>query len=262
MKAIILAAGEGKRLGYLTKDRPKCMVNLFGKSLLQRQIEIFHLCDIFDISVVTGYKNEIINLPGITYFKNPKFNTTNMVETLFCARNKLSGSVIISYGDIIYESTILKKLIESIDDITVVVDLYWKKYWKMRFTNILDDAESLVIDEEGFIQDIGRKVTSLDDICGQYIGLMKFQNNGIIDLKKTYDNAKKNSIKLNPLNPNLPFNKSYMTDLLQTMIKSNLKIRAIPVRNGWLELDSIHDYDLYNKMYDDNSLSELIKLET
>lgn len=260
MKAIILAAGEGTRLRPLTIDRPKCMVNLFGKTMLERQIETLNSCSIFDISIVTGYKNQIINLPNVTYFTNPKFDTTNMVETLFCAKEKLTDSVIVSYGDIIYESAILKKLINIEDDIAVVVDKNWKKYWNMRFTNILDDAESLVIDTDGFIRDIGQKVDKIDEICGQYIGLMKFQNEGIEGIKRIYDLAKKTSNKFNLLNPNLPFEKSYMTDFLRTLLKFNLKIKAVPITNGWLELDSISDYELYNKKYNDGSISELITL--
>lgn len=260
MKAIILAAGEGKRLRPLTVDRPKCMVSLFGKTLLERQIETLRSCSISDISVVTGYKNQIVNIPNITYFTNSKFDTTNMVETLFCAKEKITDSVIVSYGDIIYESAILKKLIEVEDDIAVIVDKEWKKYWNMRFTNILDDAESLVIDEGGFIRDIGQKVEKIDEICGQYIGLMKFQNEGIKNIKRIYDLAKKDSNKSNLLNPNLPFEKSYMTDLLRAILKFNLKIKAVPIKNGWLELDSTYDYELYNKKYNDGTLSELITL--
>ena len=103
MKAIILAAGEGKRLRPLTNNTPKCLVNLFGKSLLQWQIETFRSCQIDDISVVTGYRSELINLPGLKIFQNKKFETTNMVESLFCASQELSEQTIVSYGDIIFE---------------------------------------------------------------------------------------------------------------------------------------------------------------
>ena len=72
MKAIILAAGEGKRLRPLTEDVPKCMVTLFGKSLLERQIEIFRQCGIDDISIVTGYCHDKITFPNVQYFRNEK----------------------------------------------------------------------------------------------------------------------------------------------------------------------------------------------
>ena len=68
MKAIILAAGEGKRLRPLTNNTPKGLVNLFGKSLLQWQIETFRSCQIDDISVVRGYLSKMIKFENITYF--------------------------------------------------------------------------------------------------------------------------------------------------------------------------------------------------
>jgi len=261
LEAIILAAGEGKRLRPLTNNAPKCLVELFGKSLLERQIDTFRSCKIDDISVVTGHLNQMINFENITYFQNPNFKTTNMVETLFCAKEKLTDGVVISYGDIIFEKNVLQKLIDSNHDISVVIDKNWKKYWEMRFDNPLNDAESLILDD-GYITNIGQKVNSFDNIQGQYIGLMKFQNEGINFLLDFYENAKKKSKygHVNPLNSNLPFEKSYMTDLLQGLINAGSKIKAILVNNGWLELDSYHDYEVYNKKYKDGTIYDLISI--
>jgi choline kinase len=113
LKAVILAAGEGKRLRPLTDKVPKGLVSIFGKSVLEWQINTFHACGIHDISIVTGYKGDMINFPNVTYYKNEKYDSTNMVETLFCAKEKLTDSVIVSYGDIIFEKSVLDKLIES-----------------------------------------------------------------------------------------------------------------------------------------------------
>ena len=138
--------------------------------------------------------------------------------------------------DIIFEKNVLKKLLESKDDISLIIDKNWEKYWKIRFDNPLDDVESLTIDPNGYILDIGQKTNQLKMIQGQYIGLMKFQNNGVKFLKNFYDNAKKlASNGKNPLNPNLPFEKSFMTDLLRAMINEGYKIKSIPITNGWLE---------------------------
>ena len=97
MKAIILAAGEGKRLRPLTNDIPKCLVKLFGKSILERQVEIYKNSEINDIVIITGYKRDKIKILNIQEYYNEKFDSTNMLETLFCAENELNGSVIISY---------------------------------------------------------------------------------------------------------------------------------------------------------------------
>mgnify|MGYP006081047155 FL=1 len=255
MNAIILAAGKGERLRPLTDNRPKCLVKLFGKSILEWQIESFQNLGITDITVVTGYLSDLINFPSVKIIKNNKFNTTNMLETLFCAETSFTNSTIISYGDIIFESSILKKLISSKYDSSIIIDKNWLDYWKIRFKNPLDDAESLEVNDDGYIKNIGQKVTDIKNIQGQYIGLMKFQNTSIIDLVKIYHNAK-NDAKLgtNPLNPDIDFQNSYMTDFLNFLISLNFNLKSIEIENGWLELDSISDYNIYKKMYDNNTL--------
>ena len=257
MKVIILAAGEGTRLRPLTLNNPKCLVELFGKSILQWQIDIFNDFQIKNIIIVKGYLEKKINLPNITYYINEKFSTTNMIETLFSARNEMNESIIISYGDIIFEKNVLNELLTSQADISLVVDTNWFNYWKQRFKEPLDDAESLVIDDEGNISSIGQKIKKLDQAQAQYIGLMKFQGKGLEQLKSFYDQSKALSKSgKNPLNPNLDFNKSYMTDLLQGMINNGIKIKAIPIKNSWLELDSYNDYLLYSQMYENKTLTE------
>lgn len=260
MNAIILAAGEGKRLKPLTNKKPKGLVELFGKSILERQIELFLDSGITDISIVTGYNDKMIKFNQINYFHNPNFKTTNMVETLFCAEEKLKESTIISYGDIIFEKTVLQKLIDSKYEISIIVDLAWKEYWEKRFENPLDDAESLTL-HDGFITNIGQKPLTLEQIQGQYIGLMKFQNNGIELIKKMYHKFKNESnLGINPLNPKLKFEESYLTDFLQALIKNEIKLKAIPIFGGWIEIDSMEDYNLYQKMYKEKSLSEFINI--
>jgi choline kinase len=261
LKAIILAAGEGKRLRPLTNKTPKCLVNLFGKSLLQWQIETFRSCQIDDISVVTGYRSELINLPRLKIFQNKKFETTNMVESLFCASQELSEQTIVSYGDIIFEKKVLNKLIQSKADFSIIVDKNWKRYWEMRFDDPLSDAESLKIDSDGNITSIGKKAQKIDEIEAQYIGLMKFQNAGLEKIKKFYEKTGSQSTNnSNPLNPLVSFQQSFMTDFLQGLINDGCKLKAVEIENGWLELDTINDYNKYTELYSKNKLSEFIDL--
>lgn len=263
LKAIILAAGEGKRLRPLTDDRPKAMVNLFGMSLLERQINTFRNCGIHDIIVISGYKDEIINFSNIKKYKNLDYDTTNMVETLFCADSEMDDQVIISYGDIIFEKNVLINLINSNEDYSVVIDKDWQKYWELRFSDPLNDAESLRLDSMDNIIEIGQNVKNIDEIQGQYIGLMKFQGKGLGFVKKFYEQAKEESNKTgkNPLNRNIPFKKSYMTDFIQGLVNAGCKIKAISINNGWLELDSNDDYRIYNELYKIGKLSEFFKID-
>ena len=194
IKSIILAAGQGTRLLPLTKNKPKCMVELFGKPLLQHQIDVLHHCGINDISVVVGHLGNTINLPNVHIYKNMNYANTNMIETLFCAKSKLTDSVIVSYGDIIFEEQVVNTLINSEDDISIVVDKNWKQYWSLRFENPLDDAESLIIDDTQYIREIGQKTDKFENIHAQYIGLMKFSGDGLLKIKTMYEKFKKMSV--------------------------------------------------------------------
>ena len=261
MNAIILAAGKGERLQPLTNDKPKCLIELFGKSLLEWQIATFQNSGITDITIVSGYKSDLINFPETTILKNEKYNSTNMVETLFCAKEKMLDSTIVSYGDIIFEKNVLESLINSPDDISVIVDKQWEGLWKKRFLDPLSDAESLVIEDECIVE-IGQKVNSYEKICGQYIGLMKFQGSGIDFIKKYYEKAKNQAnTGTNPLNKSLPFEKSYLTDFLHSLIRDGAVIKAVPINNGWLEVDTLSDLDLYEFLYKKGELVNFLDMQ-
>lgn len=261
IKSIILAAGQGTRLHPLTENKPKCMVELFGKPLIQHQIDVLQKCGISDISIVVGYLGETINLPNVNIYKNLDYENTNMLETLFCAKSKLTNSVIVSYGDIIFEEKVLNALINSKDDISIIVDENWRQFWSLRFENPLDDAESLIIDNSKHISEIGQKTDKSENIQAQYIGLMKFSGEGLSKIKKMYENFKELSkTGPNPVNHDLPFEKSYFTDFLQALINRGCKLKSVPIKGGWLELDSINDYELYLKMYENHELKSLISL--
>ena len=262
MKSIILAAGEGNRLRPLTNEKPKCMVELFGKSLIEHQINAYTACDISDINVVTGFRSDSITISNVRYFKNEQYERTNMVESLFCAEEILNGDVIISYGDIIFEKNVLKQLIQSDNDFSVIIDKNWKDYWSIRSKNPLVDLESLKLDSKDNIISIGQKVKKLEEIQGQYIGLMKFSGKGVNILKDFYHECKKISEKKpNPLNDSSPFEKSFMTDLLQGLINSNYQLHSVPIHGGWLELDTIEDFETYQKLFRNNTIKKFIKLE-
>ena len=262
MKSIILAAGEGNRLRPLTNEKPKCMVELFGKSLIEHQINAYTACDISDINVVTGFRSDSITISNVRYFKNEQYERTNMVESLFCAEEILNGDVIISYGDIIFEKNVLKQLIQSDNDFSVIIDKNWQDYWSIRSKNPLVDLESLKLDSKDNIISIGQKVKKFEEIQGQYIGLMKFSGKGVNILKDFYHECKKISEKKpNPLNDSSPFEKSFMTDLLQGLINSNYQLHSVPIHGGWLELDTIEDFETYQKLFRNNTIKKFIKLE-
>ena len=98
MKAIILAAGLGSRLLPLTEDKPKCLVEFSGKTLLERLLKTFKSCGVNDIVLVIGHKSEKIKNVDLNLVKNEKYSKTGIMHSLFCAKEKLEktgGSILI-----------------------------------------------------------------------------------------------------------------------------------------------------------------------
>jgi L-glutamine-phosphate cytidylyltransferase len=111
MRAVILAAGRGSRLRHLGSDRPKCLVQLAGEPLIARQIAAMRRGGMDEIGVVRGYRAEMIDFPGVTYFVNERWAETNMVMSLGTASAWLrSGPVMVGYGDIFYRSELVRRL--------------------------------------------------------------------------------------------------------------------------------------------------------
>jgi len=238
MKAIILAAGEGTRLRPYTLDRPKCLVEVDGISLLDRQLAVLTAESINPIILIGGYRVEMLERPDVETRINPRYAETNMVWTLFCAEHDLEGDLLLCYGDIVYSREILQAILKSKADIAVAIDLDWESYWRARNENPLDDAETLKLASDGRILEIGQKPKSLAEIEGQYMGLMKFSTNGIQMLKKVFHDAKSaGSLRGKPVE------NAYMTDLLQEMIDLNYRLEAVPVHGGWVEVDTVDDLE-------------------
>lgn len=236
LKAILLVAGEGKRLRPFTIDRPKCMVEVDGISLIDRQLSILKMEGVDNIVMIGGYKAEMLKKEGIKLKLNNEYYKTNMLWTLFSAEEELEGDVIVSYGDIVYSRKILQALIKSTADIAITIDKEWENYWRARNDNPLDDAETLKLREDGTIIEIGKKPNSIDDIEGQYMGLMKFSARGVKDIKEVFYAAKKDISLLGG-----PIENAYMTDLLQASINMNKVVTSIPISDPWVEIDTVKD---------------------
>jgi L-glutamine-phosphate cytidylyltransferase len=232
-KLIILAAGQGSRLQPLTENCPKGLVDLHGKPLLEWQIASAREAGITEIAIVCGYKAEKMPFHDVHYFFNPQYASTNMVETLKCARSFWDGGFIASYSDIVFEPEMLHQQINSHHPITVTIDKQWKPYWQQRFVNILEDAETLRMDNKGRILEIGANAKDISEIQGQYVGLSGFADSAIPELENFLRDTKC------PLTP-----QSYMTDLLQHLIIKGISIHSTQYDGGWLEIDSIADLDL------------------
>lgn len=249
MKLIILAAGQGTRLRPITDDRPKCLVEVAGRPLLDWQLDAARRVGIDDIVVVGGYLADRLAGREITLLNNPHFATTNMVQTLWCARDWFSDGFVMAYGDIVYDADVLRRAAAAAGPIGVVVDREWRQYWESRFSDVLADAESLSIGPDGLIRSVGQKESSLDHIEAQYIGMVSFRGAGVAALRESYERAADaDRAGLPPYGGTRRLDQLFMTDLLQGLIDEGTPLHPIEVAGGWLEIDSTSDLALAERL--------------
>ncbi len=258
MRAVILAAGTGSRLGGLTASTPKCLVPFAGRSLLFWQLQALHRAGVVDIAIVTGAHAEQLESFGLTRFHNDRFASTNMVASLMCARTWFDGNddILVVYGDIVYETRVVQAALAADSPINVVVDRNWRALWELRMDDPLSDAETLRIDHRGNLVELGHKPTSYDEIEAQYIGMIKIRAEFATEFVNTHD----------AINPNADIDgrdrdNMFMTSFLQHFIDTGTAIAAVGVDGGWIEVDTTSDLAAYEREYLAGSLHLYLDLE-
>jgi len=262
MKTIILAAGMGTRLGKYNSNLPKCLLEFNKKTLIERQIETLRACGLNDIIVVKGYMSKKLQMPNVKFYFNKDFANTNMVETLFCAEKEMDDELLVCYSDILYDKEIINKITSSHVDIGVVVDKDYWDYWNARMDEPEKDMESLVIDEQGKIIEMGDTTCSRDKAKVRYVGLIKFSKKGVQALKKVYqENKEKYFDKDEQWLKSKSFKKAYMTSMLQALINEGYRVDPIIISRGWMEFDTEEDYEKANLWLKDGSIKRFINIE-
>lgn len=259
MKAIILAAGQGTRLKKYTENLPKGMLSFMGRTIIERQIAMYRKCGIGQIIVIRGFAAEKIQYEGVTYYTNENYADTNMVESLMTAQAEFNDDVIVSYSDILFEEQMLKAMMEAKEDFAVAVDDNWKVYWKKRYGRVDFDTESLSLDNNDNIVELGLENPQLEDIDARYIGLLKFSKAGLRHIVEIMKDAYLDYEDKPWQQSGKTVRKAYMTDLLQAVIQSKYDIKAKRFCNGWIEFDTNDDYENACKWAEDGSIMELIK---
>ena len=239
MRAIILAAGSGLRLGQHTKDIPKALLDLNGKSILERQISLLRKHGVNEIFVVTGYKKEKYVLKDIEYFFNPKYSETEQLTSMMVARRKISGDVLIIYGDIVFDSDILEQVLASNDDITIPIDLNWEKSYEEEPNK---PADKVLVDQKKIVK-ISAKEISLEskNEIGEFLCIIKLSTAGSKILVKKYEELEKSHTgKFHDADS---LNKAKLVDILQELIDSKIEISFIAVNGKWCEIDTPMDLE-------------------
>ena len=236
MNGIVLAAGRGSRLGALTDGRPKCLTPLLGRPLLAWQLDALHAAGVRQVTVVGGYRKECLAGGDYALLENPRWAATNMVATLECAAERLRAEpAVVSYSDIVYHPSAVRSLAQAAGDIAITYDRNWAELWGARFEDPLADAESFRVSGDRVVE-IGRRAASMDEIQGQYMGLLRFTPAGWIRVETLLSDL--SAAERDRLD---------MTSLLRSLIDSGAEIHAVPVNGGWCEVDNETDLRLYER---------------
>jgi len=187
MKAIILSAGQGSRLGHLVDDRPKCLIDFNGRSLLDRQLDALEANGIHEAVVVTGFHDELVNDalerrgggPNVRTVYNPFYKVADNTGSLFMAREELSGDCLVWNGDTLVSDALMARVVANVQPgICVTIDR------KPSY----DEDDMKVIEEAGRLKAIGKRLP-LDSVNAESIGLLTFRTGGAEQFRDAIEQA-------------------------------------------------------------------------
>lgn len=245
-KVIIIAAGVDTRLMPLTKDKPKCMLDVNGKTILQRQIETFKQCGMDNLVVVRGYKKKSINYPGLRYCYNSDYKTNNILGSLFSAGAEMDDEFIAAYSDVLFVKSVVEKLLKSTADISLCIDTNWRSKYASRHQHPIEEAEKVVL-QDGKVVKIGKGINP-NEAHGEFIGLVKFSKTGAEILRSNYKIAEK-LFSNKPFHEAPVFHKAYLTDMIQELIDRGFVVDYTSVSGNWIEIDTREDLQIAKKIF-------------
>ena len=235
-RALVLAASRGNNLDELTEDRPKAMLNIRGKPLLQRLVDEFKKRSVNDITVIAGYKSEALDLNGIDIRLNTRYESTGELYSLACARDRFSDDMVITYGDLLFRSYILQDLLEHDGEIVIVVDSLINE------TEITGAPDYVWCDRPDdrsmFMQDV-----RLQQVCeeklpddppsGRWTGMMRVRSRGRLWLEQALDELEGRD----------GFDQLTLPDLLNHLTRSGRPVTVHYINGHWLDVNSVNDID-------------------
>jgi choline kinase len=175
-KAIILSAGQGSRLGHLVDNRPKCLIEFGGRTLLDRQLDTLAASGVGEAVVVTGFHDELVNEaiarrsggPDVRTIYNPFFKVADNLGSLFMAREELAGDCLVWNGDTLVSDSLMAKVVANHrPGICVTID---------RKPAYDEDDMKVVVGDDGRLSAIGKRLS--EGVNGESIGLLAFRSGG------------------------------------------------------------------------------------
>ena len=245
MKAIILAAGSGTRLEKYTKKLPKPLVDVNGRSIIERQISLLQKEGITEIYVVRGYKKEKFTFHDVEFIDDDHYMKHDQLGSLIAAKSKISGNVLILFADILFEDTILKQIQSIKAEVAVSVDLNWKNSYELRTDNYASEADKVLI-HNGKIIEISKNIQSegTDKDVGEFLGILKLSEVGSKSLSDKLENFHEGKF-----HDAVSFDNAKLVDILQELVESKINIIPVIIKGKWCEIDTLIDLELAEKLF-------------
>ena len=242
IKALIPAAGISRQPSFtdILKDTPLVMLDVNGKSILQRNVECLNSVGIQDITIVAGYKSEKIKFDGISIVTNKDYQKTDVMHSIMLAQDLLDEKTLVIFGDILFERDIVEKLLKREEDIVLVIDRSYKTS-KTRKKEVdlvkaahdpIEGRRIINIRQDNPILKISTDLSS-DEANYEFIGMSLFSKKGLKILKDEYRNLTANSPNPNLINFN---------SMIQYLIDKGFKISSMEINTGWTEIHNFVDY--------------------
>ena len=185
-KAIILSAGQGSRLGHLVDDRPKCLIDFSGRTLLDRQLDTLAANGVEEAVVVTGFHDELVEQaitkrsggPKVRTVFNPFYKVADNTGSLFMAREELSGDCLVWNGDTLVSPALMRRVVEN-DRSGICVTIDRKESY--------DDDDMKVVEDGGRLKAIGKRLPG--GVNAESIGLLAFRGGGAERFREAIEQA-------------------------------------------------------------------------
>lgn len=235
--AVILAASRGSAFGDITKETPKCMLEVRGRPLLRRLVDIFRDGGVRDVTVVRGYKKDKINLPDIQTVDNDMHERTGEVGSLACAMDVLQGPVYVAYGDTLFRQYFIDLIEDTNADIVIVADAQWHERdsdatdWVRDFVSCSRPYSPSYLDEEMvYLNNVGNDISEAE--ChGEWTGLVKFSEKGANLARAEIEEIQKDGT----------LKDAGLPTLLTRLADKGEKIAVVYVSGQWLDVDDYAD---------------------
>lgn len=251
ISVIIPAAGKDP----VFKEKPKALIDICGKTILERQLESIRKIGLRNIAVIRGFKGEMINQKNIIYYENPDYEKKHSLHSLFTARKSMDNGFILIYSDILFNEEILRSLMQTEGDIVLIVDNSYR-YHKHDIDKKLDLVISKTKPSSYYrtlqpskmleIKRIGKNIEK-KDADYEFIGIAYFSEKGAEILKKVYDDCKNKKIKGN-FHEAISFEKAGITDIIQEIIDRGFTVNGLEVYKGWIEIHNRKDKEIAEEM--------------